>query len=158
MLATDFLADDNGEEKFRRVPGLEVDDYLELCDLMNAFTVLVHQEAGRVSSPGPGTAAPDGPLAVSRDPPQRAVRRDPDEVLAGTPLSQIVIAGSSSPALRRAIARTDRFGMSAAEFLQEEDGEAIFRSAAGLDPKSYLELSDLINEFTRQLYEDARLT
>jgi hypothetical protein len=141
MSASTFLADDDGEARFIRGAGIEPRDYLELADLMNAFTVLVHQEARRESAE---EAAPPGEARAEPATPSRA----PEEVLATTSLAQIVLNASSSPGLRQALARSVRFDMSAAEFLQEEDGEAIFRDAAGLRSNTYGELSDLVNDFT----------
>jgi hypothetical protein len=153
MTAAAFLADDEGEARFRGAPGMETDDFLELADLMNAFTVLVHQETARHVRPPP--VAPSGAAEVPAEAAGPPEARDPGEVLEGTALALIVLSGNSSPALRRALSRTDRFRMSAAAFLQEDDGEAIFRDAADLDAKTYLELSDLVNDFTERLYHDA---
>ena len=156
MTAADFLSDDEGEAKFLRTPGLKVDDYLELSDLLNAFTVLVHQEAGRGDPAGAPVPASDRPIAALPEDAPGPARRDPDDVLAKTFLSQIVLASGSSSTLRQALARTDLRNMSAAAFLQEEDGESLFRNTASLAPRTYLELSDLVNDFTTRLFEEAR--
>ncbi len=84
MRADEFLADDDGEARFLEVPGLEIEDYLELADLMNAFTILVHQEAGRIHADPEGGPAPGArePAPHQQALPARTRFRDPELVLA----------------------------------------------------------------------------
>lgn len=150
MCTAEFLADDDGEARFLEVPGLGIEDYLELADLMNAFTVLVHREAAVQHHPpavAPGRPEMRRPLHAARD---------PDEILGTTLLAQIILSASPSALLRRTLSRSERFNMSAAAFLQEDDGEALFRDVPGLGVQGYIELADLVNDFTARVYQDAQ--
>jgi len=66
-----------------------------------------------------------------------------------------VLKTKASPVLRRALTRSRQFGMSVAAFLQENDGEALFRRTAGLPTSAYLELSDLVNDYVSQVHHSA---
>jgi hypothetical protein len=130
MTAEAFLADSDGETRFCQVPGVDVDDYLELSDLINAFTVLVHREASQdrpgqpwrdIDSPPPLT-----PPEAANDP--ETPDPDPDEVLQRTNLAQVIVASNSSAALRKVALKSKLFKMTAADFLVEDDAEKSFCS------------------------------
>lgn len=151
MCAAEFLADDDGETRFLGVPDLEVDDYLELADLMNAFTVLVHREASHDRFDRDAEFETGGQNSNSPEIPAQT-NIDPEEKIRKTSILQVLIVNNSSSKLRKAISISEYASMSVAEFLQEEDGEALFRENAHIDTRGYFELSDIINDFTEDVY------
>ena len=158
MTASEFLEDADGEARFCKVGGINVDDYLELSDLVNAFTVLVHRDANQESA-APAWAASQRSTPVQIPPKaddEFVTEGDPEERLRLATLAHVVINGRSSPNLRKALQRTELSAMSVYDFLLEDDSERKFREQANFSTKDYLELDVLVNAYTTVVHEDAK--
>lgn len=159
MTALDFLADSDSEAEFLTVPALGLREYFEIVDTLNAFTILVHGSAtGSGFSYAPTeeiTAVPDArpaPAAASSGRGQPGTPdRSPTEMLEQTRVAQIVLR-RGSPALQKALRGADCFTLSAQAFIEHDDAEALFCSARGMNVVLYLELCDLVNDFTTELF------
>ncbi len=156
MTAVDFLSDDGGEARFCAVPGVTLEDYFELSDVVNAFTALVHRHAGGT---GGASATPAGarplPPASAPAPTSGTPDQSPEETLASTSLAALVLNSKASPQLRAAITRSKVFGISLMDFLVADDIETDFNRDPRLGTRLYLELADLVNAYTTVLHRDA---
>ncbi|WP_419252457.1 hypothetical protein ACN2C6_13590 [Caulobacter sp. ErkDOM-YI] len=159
MTALDFLADGDSEAEFLKVPALGLREYFEIVDTLNAFTILVHGSATgsgfRYAPTAEITAVPDAlpaPVAASAGRAQPGTPdRSPTELLEQTRLAQIVLR-RGSPALQKALRGVDCFTLSAQAFIEHDDAEALFCSARGMNVVLYLELCDLVNDFTTEVF------
>lgn len=156
MTAVDFLTDDDGEARFCAAPGVTLDDYFELSDVVNAFTVLVHRHAGgtevaplAAAGATPAVAAPILPATAA------ASGRSPEETLASTSLAALVLNSKASPQLCAAITRSKVFEISLMDFLVADDIETDFSRDPRLGTRLYLELADLVNAYTTVLHREA---
>lgn len=155
MTAVDFLSDDEGETRFCAVPGITLDDYFELSDVVNAFTVLVHQHAGGTETVAPAVSAEPILAAAAQVHAPAAQVRSPEEALAATSLAALVLNSKASPQLRAAITRSKVFEISLIDFLVADDIETDFSRDPRLGTRLYLELADLVNAYTTVLHREA---
>lgn len=157
MSAAEFLADADGEARFCQAQGIDVDDYLELADVINAFTVLVHREANHDQlRQAVRDGARTGPLIAAPANEPDVPFPDPDEVLRTTTLAQLVLNAASSTLLRKALRHNELFSMSATDFLLDDDAERKFCEQGKMDLKTYLELDHLVNAYTLVLHHNTR--
>lgn len=145
MLVLDFLSDSDAEERFVGEAAELQSPFLELGDVVVAFTILVHMHAqGAV-----GTASGS---KVEPEPQNRPFAPDPEEILRSTTVAQVVLRGNASPSLRKMLSRSELFRMSVQDFLEENDAELLFRDAKGMNLRIFCELGDLVTEFTSKVH------
>lgn len=153
MTALDFLADGDSEERFQTVPGLRLREYFEIVDTLNAFTMLVHGAAtgtGFVYAPSDASAHSREPVRQARAPaPAETDERSSEDVLKDTRLGQLILK-HGSPALQRALRGLEGFNLSVQAFIEHDDAEAFFCSRRSMSTALYLELSDLVSDFTTE--------
>lgn len=158
MSALEFIIDSESEAKFMTVPFLGLREYLEIIDLINAFTILVH-----CSATGSGSEVPSSDrysqrlnsaqVSVSQTLAQKVnPHKTPADILARTLLAQIVLRRGSQ-ALRQAMRRAECFKMSTQAFIELDNAEAVFCSVKGMNLKLYLELCELVNDFIASVFD-----
>ena len=145
----DFLADSDAEERFVGDAAELQSSFLELGDIVNAFTILVHEHAQGADDAASGGTTGQEPLV------QKLVS-DPGELLRSTTVAQIVLNSQASPALRKVLSRSELFRMSVQDFLEENDAELMFRDVPGMGLRIFCELGEIVTEFTSKAHSAQR--
>jgi hypothetical protein len=153
MTVATFLTDSESEVRFLEIDGIVLGHYLELCDLINTFTDLIHKNTiHSFCEPILQTLPAIDPSHYSGQAATPENRTHPDEILGSTTVSEFILRSNAGSALRNCALTSTYFANTLSYYIADDEVEKTLLSSSRLSSRDIEELNDRVNAHITLLY------